>query len=365
LVARGHRVRVFTGAPEPGEGSLEGELVAAGVDVVRVPGLRRGLSAVATGADARASRFLRRALAAFGPDVVHTHASKAGAIGRRAARASAPAAGCVHTFHGHVLEGYFPAPVSYALRRIEARLARTTDRILAVSSATRDDLARLGVAAAERIEVVRPGIRLDGLLALPEERPGAPLRRELGVPRDALIVGVVGRLAPVKRTELALDVFADVAREFPDAHLVVCGDGSERAALEARRDALAGGIAARVHLIGARDDVLSVHEALDVLLGTSFAEGMPVAMIEAAAAARPVVSTAVGGVPELVRNGVTGLLAADRDGLAAALASLAGDADMRAEFGRSARVHARGAHTAEALADRLEDVYARMVGSRA
>lgn len=362
LVERGHRLRVLAGSPSPGEGSLEDDLRESGVEVVRVPGLRRGLSAMLTGGDLRAAATLRRELAAFRPDVVHTHAAKAGALGRRAAARAAPDARRVHTFHGHVLEGYFPGPVSAAMRRVEARLARDTHGILAVSEATRDDLVRLGVTAAERVEVVPPGVRLGGLLDLPLRR-GASLRDRLSLHPDDVAVGVVGRLAPVKRTVLALDVFEDVALEFPGAHLVVVGDGGERARVEARRAQLPEGVRQRVHLLGAVQDVGPVHEALDVLLSTSFAEGMPVAMIEAGAAARPVVSTAVGGVPELVRSGITGLLGVDRAGLAAALAGLVGDADRRLEMGRAARERVRAEHSADALADRLEDVYARMVGS--
>ncbi|MEM9381190.1 MAG: glycosyltransferase family 4 protein [Planctomycetota bacterium] len=364
LVARGRVVRVFAGAPEPGEGALDGALERSGIQVVRVPGLRRSALAALTGGDARAVRFLRSGLAAFDPDVVHTHASKAGALGRRAARAAAPRAARVHTFHGHVLEGYFPGPVSLVLRRLEARLARTTDRVLAVSAATRDDLVRLGVAAPESIEVVPPGVALEGLLALPVDRPDTPLRRDLGIGPDELLVGVIGRMAPVKRVRLALDVFARLADEFRGLHIAFAGDGPDRRALESRVAALPSGVAGRVHLLGPVPDVVPLHAALDALLSTSFAEGMPVAMIEAAAAARPVVSTAVGGVPELVRSGVTGLLGTDVDGLAAALGALLGDAEKRTELGLAARERARSAHSAEALADRLEAVYAGMLRSR-
>ncbi|MEM1450772.1 MAG: glycosyltransferase family 4 protein [Planctomycetota bacterium] len=364
LASRGHEVRVFAGAPEPGEGSLDGALQRAGIEVVRVPGLRRGASAALTGGDARAVRFLRTGLAAFDPDVVHTHASKAGALGRRAARAAAPRAARVHTFHGHVLEGYFPAPVSALLRWLEARQARTTDRILAVSAATRDDLVRLGVAGPDAVDVVPPGVALQDLLALLEDRPDAPLRRDLGLGPDDVLVAVIGRMAPVKRVHVALKVFARLADEFPGVHLAFAGDGPDRRALESRIAALPSSVAARVHLLGALPDVLPLHAALDVLLSTSFSEGMPVAMIEAAAAARPVVSTAVGGVPELVRSGVTGLFGTDVDGLSAALGALLDDADKRRELGAAARERARSSHSAEALADRLEAVYVGMLRSR-
>lgn len=372
LQARGHEVVVFVGTPEAGEGDLAERLISDGVEVRRVPGLRRGLSAVLRD-DRRARRFLERALSELAPDIVHTHASKAGAIGRRAAMRGAPGAGRVHTFHGHVLEGYFPGPISAALRRVETQLARSTHRILAVSEATRSDLVRLGVAPEDDIEVCPPGIRLDPFLALGPYRgasqrsqPGAPsapssLRQAHSIPPSAPVIGVIGRLAPVKRTVLALDVFLSMASEFPEARLVIAGDGPERRRLERRLAELPDGVSRRVILLGAVENITPVHEALDVLLSTSSAEGMPVAMIEAAAAARPVVSTAVGGVPELIQNGITGLLAVDRDGLAAAIAGLLADPEDRMAMGRRARERVLVRHSAEALATRLESAYGRVL----
>ena len=131
LVERGHRVRIFAGRPEAGEGDLFAEAERRGLEVVRVPGLKRGL---APGGDWRAGRALRKALCAEPPDVLHTHASKAGTLGRFAVRGLTQTA-CVHTFHGHVLEGYFPAPISRRMIAHERRLARRTDRVLAVSHA--------------------------------------------------------------------------------------------------------------------------------------------------------------------------------------------------------------------------------------
>ena len=156
LRRRGHEIRLLAGRPEPGEGELFGEFVRRGHDVVRLPSLRRG---IAPTRDLLALRAIKRQIAGFAPELVHTHASKAGALGRRALRG--PAHGSlarVHTFHGHVLEGYFPPPVSRRLTAVERRLARETDRIVAVSHRTADDLIRLGVAPEERIQVIHtPG----------------------------------------------------------------------------------------------------------------------------------------------------------------------------------------------------------------
>ena len=367
LVERGIHVRVFTGRSEPGEGDLMETLQERGIEVVRIPSLGRALRPLG---DWRATRDLSRALIAFVPDVVHTHASKAGLVGRRAARSRPLHARTVHTFHGHVLEGYFPPATSWLMARVEERLAKRTDRVLAVSKATADDLARLGVVARDRIRICPPGIDLEPFLALEPPEPlgpeslqagksveGEALRREFGIPLRSPVVLVLGRLAPIKRPELALEIFARAAPEVPEAHLILVGDGVIRPLLETRRERLPVAVRSRVHFAGPRLDMPGVLAAADILLATSRNEGLPVAMIEAAAAARPVVSTAVGGVAEVVRNGVTGLLAAEKDGLVEALLSLLIDPLTRQRMGLAARSHVTEVHSARALADRLEAVY--------
>lgn len=365
LRARGHEVRVLVGRPERGEGDLFDEARARGIDVRRVSALARGPH---PWRDLRARRALGAELAAFAPDLVHTHASKAGALGRAAAwrRTDAP---LVHTFHGHVLEGYFPRFVSKRLAAHERRWARRTTRLVAVSEATAADLVRLGVCGRERLRVVRPGVDLERLLALPAaDEPRAPegaaLRERLGVDDAAVLFGLVGRLAPVKRPELALAALA--ASGARAAHLVLVGDGERRAAVESARAALPADVRARVHLVGAADDVVPIHAALDVALCCSAHEGLPVALIEAAAAARPALALDVGGIGELVADGVGGRLlprGADAAALGAALAALAADAAQRARLGRAARAVARERHTGEALADGLETVYAEALAA--
>jgi glycosyltransferase involved in cell wall biosynthesis len=362
LARRGHVLRVFAGTPAPGEGDLFDEMAARGVDVVRVRGLARGISL--TG-DFGALRALRRELAAFRPDVVHTHASKAGALGRRAT-AKLPGVARVHTFHGHVLEGYFPETLSRALIAFERRMARTTDRILAVSHATADDLVRLKVVEdPERLVVVPPGIELDPLLAIgPSPAPSGELRRLIEAAPTDFVVGVVGRLAPVKQPALALDVFEMLAPRYPALHLVFVGDGSERGLVERRIGALAPGLARRAHLVGARSDMTTVLAGLDAVLLTSRTEGLPIALIEAAAAARPAVATDVGGVGEIVAHERTGFLGKSVDDLAFGLAQLLDDRRLGPAMGARARVRVATRHSASALTDRLEAIYKIVVEER-
>ncbi len=349
LQQAGHTLRVFAGEPGPGEGDLFESLMHRGIDVVRVPSLKRGLS---PWDDWNATRFLRRALVEFRPEVVHTHASKAGTLGRRAANFVAGARR-VHTFHGHVLEGYFPGIVSSALIAHERRLARRTDRIVAVSHATADDLLRLGVVEESRLVVVPPGIDLTPF----EGRRDGALRRRLGLPEEAFLVGIIGRLAEVKRPQRALEVFDLLAGRYPHLHLVFVGDGPERGALERGIRAGTPARAERVHLLGAMDSMGPILGDLDAVLLTSRTEGLPVALIEAGAAGVPAVAAAVGGVEEVLAHERTGFVGENVDELAYGLARLLDEPEERANMGQRARMRVTARHSAQALAQRLEALY--------
>ena len=354
LLARGHEVRLFAGSPLEGEGDLFDEARSLGLDVVRVPGLGRDPRPTA---DFTALRALRRELSLFQPEILHTHATKAGLLGRLASSGRSWAR--VHTFHGHVLEGYFSRPVSSALVWSERRLALGTSRLLAVSDKTRRDLVRLGVASFEKIDVVPPGIDLSGFLAIAPgvADEGAVFRRLCGCEQGDLLVGVVGRLAEVKRPCVALEAFRRASMEEPRLRLVFVGDGSERRPLEARLGELEPALRSRVCLAGSQVSMRPVFAACDLALLSSRSEGMPVALIEAAAAGVPVVATPVGGVPELVVNGETGRLAEEAGGLAQCLVNLSRHERLRKEMGLAARARVRDSYSAKALADRLERIY--------
>ncbi|MBM3986558.1 MAG: glycosyltransferase family 4 protein [Planctomycetes bacterium] len=358
LSARGHAVRIFVGSPESGEGDLFETARARGLDVVRVPGLARGWSLVG---DLRARAFLRTALAEFQPDVLHTHASKAGALTRWASGwlGHLPR---VHTFHGHVLEGYFHPMVSTGIAALERKLARKTDRIVAVSHATADDLVRLAVAREDQIVVIPPGIDLAPFLAL--SGGNGVLRSLVRAPEEAQLVGVFGRLAQVKRPEWAIDVFELLASRYPRLQLVFIGDGDQRGMLERRIRALPASCRERVHMLGAVDDVALLYADLCAVVLTSRQEGLPVALIEAAAAAKPVVATRVGGVGEIVAEERTGYLGTSVDELAYGLAQLLESPAEAHAMGQRARMRAQSRHSAQALATRLEQLYQAVVAAR-
>ena len=363
LVERGHELRLFVGRPEPGEGDLYAAFEERGLDVVRINGMRRGVNPAR---DFMARRQLARELASFAPDVVHTHASKAGALGRSVLSGrSFEKTGRVHTFHGHVLEGYFPPAVSKRLVGVERRLARLTDRVLAVSHATADDLVRLQVCEEEKLVVVPPGIDMTRLLELPRPREtGGELRSLIGAKDEDVVVGVVGRLAEVKLPERAVSACELLAERHAHLHVVFVGDGELRGMLERRVQALEPERAERVHIVGGRQDMLPVLADLDAVLLTSRSEGMPVALIEAAAAGLPVVAMDVGGVSEVVVHERTGYLATNENELSFGLDALLSNVEERRGMGSRARLRIARRHEASVLAGKLEEIYGVVLSER-
>jgi glycosyltransferase involved in cell wall biosynthesis len=346
------------GEPGPGEGSMQAIADQLGVERVVLPAMTRELGRH----DARSLAECRRELVRLRPDVVHTHAAKAGAVGRVAARlARAPAV--VHTFHGHVLRGYFGPRKERAFRLIERGLARACDRIVAVSDEVRDDLVELHVASAAKIDVIPVGFDMRRLSVPPErhaELRGA-LRRELGLPDDALVVTFVGRVVPIKRA----DRFLAAALELRDsgAQFVVVGDGEALA--DVRSSDAARTLGDRVLFTGYRADVAAIYHASDVVVLTSDNEGTPVSLIEAAACGVPVVGTDVGGVRSVVQDGVTGyVVPPDASLVAARIATLLEDGPLRARLGAAGRERVQARYAAERLAADHDRLYRELLAQR-
>jgi glycosyltransferase involved in cell wall biosynthesis len=317
----------------------EGELPLApgpGHEIVRVGALSR---AVRPGQDLAAFREIWRVLRRVEPDVVDTHTAKAGALGRVAAsvynfrRPRQRRAIVIHTFHGSVFRGYFGAIGSAIVRNVERALARLTDRIIAISRRQRDELVDVfRIAPAERVVVIPLGLDLDALAAI-----APPVRAGSSDPVRPVTCAFVGRLVAIKQVDLLLRACARAFTEDPRGRLLVAGDGESRAELEALAARL--GLGDRVRFVGWQTDLAALYAGIDVVALSSINEGTPVTVIEAMAAGRAVVSTAVGGVPDLIDDGRTGRLVppGDEVALARALTELIADADLRARLGAAAR----------------------------
>jgi glycosyltransferase involved in cell wall biosynthesis len=340
-------------------GSREGELVPGGDEhAIRLPVLRRRIDLTA---DLRATRQLTRLMREHRPAVVHTHMAKAGALGRIAARrAGVPA--IVHTFHGHVLEAYFSPPLNAALVRAERYLARHTDALIAVSPANRDDLVRIGIGAEGQWRVIGYGVDLAPLLGIALD-PGEA-RRSLGIPPDVPVVGIVGRLVPIKNHRLFFEAARAVLNEHPETVFVVAGDGELRGTLEVEAERALGD---RVRFTGWVLSLPPLYAALDVVVLTSLNEGTPFSLIEAAASGTPVVATDVGGVSETVVHVETGFVTppGDASALAREVSRLIGDRALARNMGEAGRRHAEAAFSPATMADKIAGLYREILAAKA
>ena len=355
LAKRGYETTLVAGSLAPGEDSMAFVADELGVDVVRIDELHREISPAR---DAVAAVRLARLIRKVRPHILHTHTAKAGAVGRFAALLAGDARPpvVVHTFHGHVLRGYFDPVRARAFRQLERTLARSTTALVAVSPQVRDDLVELDVAPATRFAVVRLGIELDQRVAS-GSNGRSETRRVLGIGEGPFTVGWIGRMTGIKRTDDVLLAFKSLRERGIDARLCLVGDGPDRAQVERRAHEL--GLMRETLFVGYQEEVSRFFAAFDVFILPSANEGTPVTAIEALAAGKPVVATRVGGIPDVVRDGEDGFLVApgDVDALAERLAQLATDPELRDRMGDAARARVRERYSVERLVDDVDRLY--------
>ncbi len=316
---------LITGEPGPLDEEARN---LAGVEFHQVPSLVRAIRPLA---DLRALLALARLLRRLKPAIVHTHSSKAGILGRLAARlAGVPV--IIHSIHGFGFTRYQPAPVRRLLIALECLAARVTSRFFAVSEANRQLGVELGLFPENRCVVIRSGVDVASIRRL--EVDTAAKKRELGLEPGRPTVGMV---APMKAQKAPLDfvrVAAKVAAKRPDTQFLFVGDGELRGAMEAEIARL--DLAKSFRLAGWRRDVPAVMRCLDVFVLTSLWEGLPRVYLEALAGGVPVVGTRVDGAAEVVHDGVNGYLLAPGDvqGMADRVIALLANPTMAADMGR-------------------------------
>lgn len=356
LDASRFRTLLISGRVEDGEEDLSNAARTAGITTVVVPEMRRAVHPVL---DLIAYWKLVRIFREERPAIVHTHTAKAGTIGRLAAITTRVPV-VIHTFHGHVFDGYFPWAVTAFFKLVERALARSTDAVIAISEGQKHDLCvRHRIVNPEKVRVLPLGLDLDRFL---EARSWAgAFREELGVDASTPLIGFAGRLTEVKDPALLLAAFSKVDSPGPrQPHLVVAGEGALRPRLESLADDL--GIEKRTHFLGTRDDLDRVYADLDVVVLTSRNEGTPVSLIEAMAAGIPIVATDVGGVREVLESYPLARLVRTRDpeDIAAEIRMCLADRPCRTD-GR--RFVARFA--AERLVSDIENVYEELLATNA
>lgn len=363
LRGRGFETLLVHGQLGAGEGDMR-YMVESGARTRYLPALRRPVAPIH---DALALAQLIDVLRDERPDIVHTHMAKAGTLGRLAAAVYNHTAGrsrparVVHTYHGHVLEGYFSERTARLFTSAERQLARLTDTIVAISPQIRDELLREHrIGRAGQYRVIPLGFDLGALAAI-DDAARADARASLNIPAGAAVVTTVGRLTAIKQHRLFLEAAERIGETHPAAIFLIVGDGELRGELEAAAAAL--GIAERVRFLGWRRDLATVYGATDVFLLTSRNEGTPVALIESLAAGVPGVSTDVGGIRDVIDSDQVGLLAPFGDAalLAEHVSALLADPDRRRRMGDRGRRAVTARYTLDRLVDDVERLYLELL----
>ena len=301
------------------------ETVAGDVEAFRVKGLGRRIN---FGGDFSAFINLVREIRKFKPHIIHTHTAKAGVLGRLASIVSLHGSIRVHTFHGHLLNGYFGSFKRMLVVLTEKFLAYFTHRLLAVGDKVRQDLLIAGIGSKEKFGLMPPGLEIN---KLPQKNDS---RIRLGVSVSRLQCAFIGRVTQIKRPDRFLDVVAEVKRRNLDLEFFMAGEGDlseycrERVQLEKLP----------VHLLGWQTNIETVLSAADIVLLTSDNEGTPLSLIQAGMAGLPVVTTNVGSVPEVVLDSTTGIVTSlNVQDLADAIEKLFEDSALRERLGSAAQ----------------------------
>jgi len=302
--------------------------VATDIKATRIAGLGRSISPVA---DLKAFIGLIQTIKRFKPDVIHTHTAKAGALGRLASIVAGRGAIRIHTFHGHLLHGYFSGWKTKLVTSIEKFLAKRTHHLIAIGTEVERELLAAGIGTKGQYSIFFPG------LPEPHTASKAELRRELELDSAAIYCIFVGRLTQIKRPDRLLDVAAAiVARDVP-IHFLIAGEGElfENSKSRANLERLP------ITFLGWRKDIDNLFAASDIAILTSDNEGIPLTLIQAAQAGLPIIAPAVGSISDIVENDKTGFLTSTQPGaIAGALSALATDSGLRGRLGAAGRERA-------------------------
>ena len=344
--------RLYTGFCAPNESDYL-NTVATDVKAVRIEGLGRRVS---LGGDIKAFVTLVKEIRSFKPHVIHTHTAKAGFLGRIASVVSLQQSIRVHTFHGHLLNGYF-GPFKRALVVFaEKTLAILTDQLLAVGDNVRQDLLNAGIGNAKNFSLIPPGLTVG---VLPNKNRS---RESFGLPAKKLQCAFIGRITQIKRPDRFLDVVSEIKKREVELDFFIAGDGELLETCSKR-------IAAEelpVSVLGWQSNIERVLSAADIVVLTSDNEGTPLSLIQAGMIGLPVVSTDVGSVSEIVLNDLTGIITElDVQQIADALENLVSNPGLRAQLGNAAKEFTLANFGVQRLVTDHEELYKKLLSNQA
>lgn len=350
---------LFIGGPHE-DGEADALYVAhnLGLSPLVIEEMRRSVNPIS---DLHALQRIRRIIRDFKPDIVHTHASKAGALGRIAARLeNVPVV--VHTYHGHVFHSYFGSFKTFIYKSVERFLSRITTAVITISPQQQNEICNIHrVVDIDKTHVIPLGFEL-GRFDNNNDRRRKKFRTTYSLEEEEVAIAIVGRLVPIKNHPLLIRAVSAIKKK--KIRLFIVGDGPEKLHLQALCDDLhlpyiGGNAEQKVHFIGWHTQVEEILPGFDLVALSSDNEGTPVSLIEAQAAKLPVVSTDVGGVSDIVQHGETGLIVSskDLDAFTAALALLSDDKELRKKMGEAGQKSVLQAFSRERLANDVSALY--------
>jgi glycosyltransferase involved in cell wall biosynthesis len=285
------------------------------------------------------------------PDVVHTHTSKAGLLGRIAAKVASPSSKVVHTFHGHLLQGYFSKLATMLIVLTENYLARISDVLISMGNHVKNELLAVGIGEDHKYQVLFPGVADSGLSTISPEVSAFKSKYS-----GEIICTFVGRLSTIKRCDRIIELAKLAEVQSQSIHFVIIGDGELRSELEAKSQNLP------ISFLGWQSNSAQWLAISDIAVLLSDNEAVPLAMIEAGLAGLPVVATNVGSMADVVIDGVNGLLTSSKvDEIGAALLKLAQDPKLRQEMGTAGQNLARSRFSTQAMISAHQEIYSQLV----
>lgn len=321
--------------------------VATDIKATRVPGFGRSISA---SKDLKALFLIIREIRSFKPDVIHTHTAKAGVLGRIAAIISYPRAKRVHTFHGHLLHGYFDSRKVKLVVLLEKMLGVFTYKLIAIGNVVKRDLLDAGIGNENKFEVIYPGLQDLDLY------PRIEAKERLGLDLTKNYIVFVGRLTQIKRPDRLIELARYIAHEYRSAHLLIAGAGEMLEDLKT----LAMDESLPITFLGWRNDIGLILSASELAVLCSDNEGIPLTLIQASQAGLPIVSTRVGSVSDIVVDGETGLLVeVSSKGLIEGVSKLLSNPELGIALGESGRKRAKELFSSQAMVNQHQRLYSQ------
>jgi glycosyltransferase involved in cell wall biosynthesis len=323
--------------------------VAQDIPVTRINGLGRSVSVID---DIKSFFSLIRLIREYKPDIIHTHTAKAGVLGRVAGLIAYPSAKRVHTYHGHLLHGYFTAWKTRIVIVIEKLLANFSAALIAIGNQVREDLSTVKIGKVKKYSVIFPG--LDKLVS----QSKSSAKDELGLEQDKTYIVFVGRLTQIKRPDRLIEIARHLKVKHPKVELLIAGAGEKFTEIQglAKKESLP------MVILGWRNDIGRILSAGDIAVLCSDNEGIPLTLIQASQAGLPIISTNVGSVGDIVVNGETGILTeVNSNSLICAIDDLLSNPEKMARFGQAGKERAEGLFSLQGMIDAHENLYSQVI----